>query len=162
MRPPLASGKTLALARVASLALLAGTLIAWIDHWRIRQIFDNSSSVESTAQAIEKGKHCWFFADNAHLVIVWSNLGDTHKLQSLRIASFRIFSPYLIMKIAEEYARQGDELRARFLVDRLAELEANNPLHQSFQRVCERAWQAQQPGPFQCGRAGHALTFKDF
>ncbi|MFN9748854.1 MAG: Wzy polymerase domain-containing protein [Burkholderiales bacterium] len=158
------SDKPLALARLASVALLAGTLIAWIEHWRIGQMIENlptNPTLETLTQRIEEAKRSWFFADQAHRVAALSGLGNTSKLESLYITSFRLFSPDLIMLTAEEYARQGNELHARFLADRFAEF-ITKPLDEGFQRVCDEAWRAQQPGPFQCGRASQTLTLKDF
>ncbi len=140
--------------------MVAASIHAVVDYWRVVVIFAPGDSPLSLAERIAAGQRSVYFAHHAHYAAATTAPRPAEVLPSFEAASHFLLDTRLMMAWAKAYREAGDVERARHLADRLREFR--NPASQTFFDACTPKDAEPAALPFQCTPAGARLDERDF
>lgn len=146
--------------QVCGAALVAGSVQAVVDYWKVVVIFSPGAGAAPLAERIEAGQRSVYFAHHAHYAAATVAPRPSTAMPSFQAASHYLLDTRLMLAWAKAYAEAGDLDRARHLADRLREFR--NAASVPFFEACAEPPPAEEPPPFQCRPAERAMDDRDF
>ena len=147
--------------QLCGVLMLAGSIYAVSDYWKVVLIFQPGNATTSLAERIASGKRSVFFAHHANYAEATTALHPSQVMPAFREASYFLLDTRLMTAWAKAYAEAGDLGRARHLAARLREFrnEASRPFFAPCAEVAEHT----SPAPFQCDKAATSvMDHRDF
>jgi O-antigen ligase len=143
----------------AGVALVLGASVMVWDFKRVSAIFQPADDGATLVERIHEGQRSWFFAHHADYARITA-LDDALPPASaeFRRASHYLLDTRLLAAWSNAYAREGDLERARWVADRLRELQQDAA--EPYFAPCADAASAVKP--HQCTAAARAFTWQDF
>lgn len=141
-------------------ALVAGSVQAVFDYWKVVVIFSPGTDAAPLAERIEAGERSVYFAHHAHYAAATVAPRPSMAMPSFQFASHYLLDTRLMLAWAKAYAEAGDLDRARHLADRLREFR--NAASVPFFEACAEPAPADEPPPFQCRPAERVMDDRDF
>jgi hypothetical protein len=145
--------------RIAGALMLAGSLFALYDYFRVAQIFDPADDTQPLDQRIAEGQRSVFFAHHADYAAVTVAEHPSEAWSAFRRAPHYLLDTRLMMAWAKAFAERGDLDRARHIAQRLREF--HNPASDEFFAPCD-APNAPEPKPWQCQPPSKYMDWRDF
>jgi len=164
---PLApEGKSLGLGggwllRIAGMLMVAGSLFALYDYWKVVVIYAPADDAGPLAERIERGQGSVFFAHHADYAAATTAEPPSRAMAAFDSTTHSLLDSRLMMAWASALDESGHRDKASYLAARLREFR--NPASAEFFGVCtDPAHLADTPPPFQCEAPPPGLTWRDF
>ena len=164
--PPAAPGKVNDRARtrpllVASMLLMAGSLLSVADYLRVVKIFVSAETAAPLAERIADGQRSLFFAHHADYAAATTAEHPSQAMTAFARAPHYLLDARLMMAWAKALNEAGQIDEARFVAQRLKEFR--NAQAAEFFQPCEAQGAADVARlAFQCVAPSRALGYRDF
>jgi O-antigen ligase len=145
--------------RIAGALMLAGSLFALHDYFRVAQIFDPADDAKPLDQRIAEGQRSVFFAHHADYAAATVAEHPSEAWSAFQRAPHYLLDTRLMMAWAKAFAERGDLDRARHIAQRLREF--HNPASDEFFAPCDKP-DAPEPKPWQCQPPSKYMDWRDF
>lgn len=147
--------------RIAGVLMIAGSLFAVYDYWKVVVIYAPSDDAGPLAERIERGQGSVFFSHHADYAAATTTEPPSRAMAAFDSTTHSLLDSRLMMAWATALAESGNRDKASYLAARLREFR--NPASAEFFEVCnDPARLAETPPPFQCEAPPPGLTWRDF
>ncbi|HJV68886.1 PglL family O-oligosaccharyltransferase [Ideonella sp.] len=147
--------------RIAGVLMIAGSLFAVYDYWKVVVIYAPSDDAGPLAERIERGQGSVFFSHHADYAAATTTEPPSRAMAAFDSTTHSLLDSRLMMAWATALAESGNRDKASYLAARLREFR--NPASAEFFEVCnDPARLAETPPPFQCEVPPPGLTWRDF
>ena len=150
--------------RIASLffgvTMIVSGAVVFQDYLKAAQVFNAPTSGEwaPLKERIKIGRSSWFFSWAANYAAATRLRSGDEALFAAEFAAHGLIDTLLLSAWAKSMHLSGDDERARFLAERLAEF--NDSRADKLFEVCQNT--TVEPRSFQCSASKKSLTFEDF
>lgn len=149
------------LLRVAGALMIAGSLFALYDYWKVVVIYAPSDDAGPLPERIERGHSSLFFSHHADYAAATTAEPPSSAMAAFNTTTHSLLDTRLMQAWANALNESGHRDKASYLAARLREFR--NPASAEFFAVCNDADQmSASPPPFQCVPPPPGLSWRDF
>jgi O-Antigen ligase/Virulence factor membrane-bound polymerase, C-terminal/Protein glycosylation ligase len=147
--------------RVAGVLMVAGSLFALYDYWKVVVIYAPGEGAAPLSERIERGQDSVFFSHHADYAAATTTEPPSLAMAAFDSTTHSLLDTRLMMTWATALAESGHRDKASYLAARLKEFR--NPASAEFFDVCaDPAKLAATPPPFQCEPPPAGLGWRSF
>jgi O-antigen ligase len=147
--------------RAAGALMVAGSLFALYDYWKVVVIYAPSDSAGPLSERIERGQGSVFFSHHADYAAATTTEPPSQAMAAFDSTTHSLLDTRLMMAWAQALAESGHRDKASYLAARLREFR--NPASADFFEVCQDPGRmAAAAPPFQCEPPPAGLSWRDF
>jgi O-antigen ligase len=149
------------LLRVAGALMIAGSLYALYDYWKVVVIYAPSDDAGPLPERIERGHSSLFFSHHADYAAATTAEPPSSAMAAFNTTTHSLLDTRLMQAWANALNESGHRDKASYLAARLREFR--NPASAEFFAVCNDAdLMSASPPPFQCVPPPPGLSWRDF